>query len=307
MRITMTMGTFLLGGTLMAACSDGGKVLDRPQALGSKECIGDDSKSSQACTPRPELWECQRSGQAASCRRAPLPAPDHRSFTCEHKGVGVSCETEMPGASTEDSWSCSVKGKHTACATKGSLIPPSGVWKCHVEDMGLECEGQELEPGDDKGGAGELEPNDDKGGMAKPGDDRDGGVKPIDDKGGMKPGDDKGGMKPGDDKGGTKPMPSASGHASLPYDVRPQLGQSFRLTDAFLLAGPLPAAVLGVSMDGGSWRLAELKANTLFVITQADCTHQGNRDVGRDRVFVTWSNSDGSVQTDHLDLRYCKN
>jgi hypothetical protein len=94
--------------------------------------------------------------------------------------------------------------------------------------------------------------------------------------------------------------------ADLPYDVRPPLGSSFQLEQAFLAKGPLPAAILEVRMDGGDWRLAELKANTAFEITQADCDHAGNRDVGRDRIFVTWRNADGSVETDHLDMRYCK-
>jgi hypothetical protein len=96
------------------------------------------------------------------------------------------------------------------------------------------------------------------------------------------------------------------GEAKLPYDVKPQLGQTFRLTDAFLLEGPLPASVVNVTMDGGNWRLAELQANTPFTITQDDCSHQGNRDVGRDRVFITWTNAGGGQQTDHLDLRYCE-
>lgn len=98
----------------------------------------------------------------------------------------------------------------------------------------------------------------------------------------------------------------APGKADLPYDVRPQVGQTFRLLDAFLLKGAPPKAVLDVTMDGGSWRLDELKAGSPFVITQADCDHAGNRDVGRDRIFVTWQNADGSKQTDHLDMRYCK-
>lgn len=40
-------------------------------------------------------------------------------------------------------------------------------------------------------------------------------------------------------------------------------------------------------------------------MTDADCTHVGNRDVGRDRVVVTWTNANGSTQSDHLDIRYC--
>ena len=59
-------------------------------------------------------------------------------------------------------------------------------------------------------------------------------------------------------------------------------------------------------MDGGgTWRLTELQAGSSFVVTQADCAHEGNRDIGRDRVVVTWMNLDGSTESDHLDLRYC--
>jgi hypothetical protein len=104
------------------------------------------------------------------------------------------------------------------------------------------------------------------------------------------------------------PLPPAMcpvGEADLPYDVRLGVGDSFRLTDAFREKGPLPQAILSVTMEGGSWRLAELEADAAFTVTQADCDHAGNRDRGRDRVFVTWRNADGSSETDHLDLRYC--
>lgn len=96
------------------------------------------------------------------------------------------------------------------------------------------------------------------------------------------------------------------GEAKLPYDVKPQLGQTFRLVDAFLLEGPAPASIVNVTMDNPSYHLAELSANAPFVITQADCDHKGNRDVGRDRIFVTWQNAGGGTQTDHLDIRYCE-
>lgn len=97
-----------------------------------------------------------------------------------------------------------------------------------------------------------------------------------------------------------------AGRADLPYDVRPGVGDTFRLTDAFLAKGAPPKEILGVTMEGGSWRLTELQQDTPFTITQADCDHEGNRDVGRDRIFVTWRNADGSTDTDHLDMRYCK-
>jgi hypothetical protein len=97
-----------------------------------------------------------------------------------------------------------------------------------------------------------------------------------------------------------------SGRADLPYDARPGVGESFALVDAFLEKGAAPMAALDVTIDGGTWRLAELKSGARFTVSQADCDHAGNRDVGRDRIFVTWQNADGSVETDHLDMRYCK-
>jgi hypothetical protein len=109
----------------------------------------------------------------------------------------------------------------------------------------------------------------------------------------------------GDDDGAPKAC-AHNGAAELPSDVRPALGATFTLADAFLARGPLPAAILDVTMSGGSWRLMELSAGTPFVVSQDDCTHAGNRDIGRDRINVTWRNGDGSVTSDHLDLRYCK-
>lgn len=99
----------------------------------------------------------------------------------------------------------------------------------------------------------------------------------------------------------------ASGRGELPYDAKIPRGATFRLTDAFLEKGPVPAQVVSVEMEGaGAWRLAELRANTPFVVNEADCAHAGNRDEGRDRVVVTWINADGSRDSDHLDLRYCE-
>ena len=93
----------------------------------------------------------------------------------------------------------------------------------------------------------------------------------------------------------------------LPYDVKPQLGEMFRLSDAFLEKGPLPAAIVSVEFDGGGdWRAAELQGDVAFEITQEDCDHEGNRDVGRDRVNITWATADGGEETDHLDIRYCE-
>ena len=94
----------------------------------------------------------------------------------------------------------------------------------------------------------------------------------------------------------------------LPYDVRMAEGQSVTpIADAFAEEGAQPQAILSVEMDGGGagWRLAELQAGATFTVTGADCAHVGNRDVGRDRVIVTWRNASGAVESDHLDLRYC--
>ena len=94
----------------------------------------------------------------------------------------------------------------------------------------------------------------------------------------------------------------------LPYAIEPRLGATTTpIVDAFADQGAQPASIVSVTMDGGgTWRLAELQAGVSFVVTQADCDHVGNRDVGRDRVIVTWTNTDGSTDSDHLDIRYCK-
>jgi len=95
--------------------------------------------------------------------------------------------------------------------------------------------------------------------------------------------------------------------AKLPYDVQLELGATVRpIIDAFAAEGAQPASIDAVTLDGGAWRLAELVAGTPFVVTADDCAHQGNRDVGRDRVVVSWTNADGTTHADHLDLRYCK-
>ena len=92
--------------------------------------------------------------------------------------------------------------------------------------------------------------------------------------------------------------------SDLPYDARPQVGETYQLVNSFLEKGPAPAAIISVE-PADVWRHAELAGNTAFVITQADCDHQGNRDVSRDRIIVTWQNADGSQESDHLDMRYC--
>jgi hypothetical protein len=96
----------------------------------------------------------------------------------------------------------------------------------------------------------------------------------------------------------------------LPYDVRPALGSTAEpIRDAFAeKGGGQPAEIVSVTMDGGSWRLTELQAGTPFLVSEDDCNHVGNRDVGRDRVIVTWRDTTAAAtQVDHLDIRYCKN
>ena len=93
---------------------------------------------------------------------------------------------------------------------------------------------------------------------------------------------------------------------ALPYDVRPELGATTRpILDAFAARGKAAPEIVSVTMEGGTWRHDELEVGTAFAVSQADCDHAGNRDQGRDRVFVTWKNADQTRSTDHLDIRYC--
>lgn len=90
----------------------------------------------------------------------------------------------------------------------------------------------------------------------------------------------------------------------LPYDIKPRLGTNTRpILDAF--GATQPASIEAVTMDIGTWRLAELSAGTAFLVTNGDCLHTGNRGIGRDRVIVTWTTADGTTHSDHLDIRYC--
>jgi hypothetical protein len=95
--------------------------------------------------------------------------------------------------------------------------------------------------------------------------------------------------------------------AELPYDIKMQQGQMYApILDAFAEEDGAAPQIVSVTFDGGgSWRATELTAGVSFTITADDCAHAGNRDVGRDRVIVTWQNSDGTTESDHLDLRYC--
>jgi hypothetical protein len=119
--------------------------------------------------------------------------------------------------------------------------------------------------------------------------------------------DDDGDGIPNDDDCDNHPGEDDNGGDALPYDIRPQKGATTSpIADAFLEKGSVVPTIDSVTMDGGSWRLAELQAGTAFVVGDDDCNHAGNRDVGRDRVVVTWTNADGTTGADHLDIRYCK-
>ncbi|MDQ3369698.1 MAG: hypothetical protein M3680_30110 [Myxococcota bacterium] len=110
------------------------------------------------------------------------------------------------------------------------------------------------------------------------------------------PGEDDGDPADGDD----------DDEADLPYNIELARGASVTpILDGFAQQGPQPAAILSITMAGSSWRLTELQAGVAFIVTDADCAHAGNRDVGRDRVVVTWRNSNGETETDHATLRYC--
>ena len=96
--------------------------------------------------------------------------------------------------------------------------------------------------------------------------------------------------------------------ADLPYAVMPQLGATATpILDAFASNGGVePTAIVTVTEDAPAWRLTELLNSTPFVVTADDCSHIGNTGAaGRDRVFVTWTNADGSTMIDHLDIEYC--
>jgi hypothetical protein len=99
-----------------------------------------------------------------------------------------------------------------------------------------------------------------------------------------------------------------SDESELPYDIKMQQGQTYTpILDAFAEKGTAAPQIVSVTFDGGgSWRAAELTAGVSFTVSADDCAHAGNRDVGRDRVIVTWLNSDGTTESDHLDLRYCE-
>lgn len=95
------------------------------------------------------------------------------------------------------------------------------------------------------------------------------------------------------------------GECDLPYDIKMPLGSVHApIADAFAEEGCVPESFT-VELDGVEWRAEELLSGAAFEITEADCDHEGNRDAGRDRVNVTWTQPSGETETDHLDLRYC--
>jgi hypothetical protein len=115
-------------------------------------------------------------------------------------------------------------------------------------------------------------------------------------------GDDDPGDDAGEDGGSSD---GDEGEADLPYDVRLEIGDTFTLIEAFDEKGVRPSEILDVEMDGSTWRLEELRSGTSFVVSQDDCDHEGNRGPARDRIFVAWTNPNGTRAIDHLDLRYC--
>lgn len=157
----------------------------------------------------------------------------------------------------------------------------------------------ELPFDDNSSGGGALDDRDDDGRADRhDDDDDDDGICDEDD---FDDGNDDGG---GDDDGGLDDDDRSS-RADLPYHVDPALGVRFALADAFAEEGPQPAEVLSLEMPEVQWRLAELRAGTPFEVTRADCEHEGNSGRGRDRIYISWRNADGSVELDHFEIRYC--
>jgi hypothetical protein len=220
-------------------------------------------------------------------------------------GQAITCDTDPS------------TGVVTRCEPSDGTPPGPG----QCGDIDEDGNGQ---PGDDDGTPDQGGGNDDD----EPGDD-DGTGDDTGDDGGETEGGDDGGGHGGDDAARVAPE-SGRSHDSdddgvdddhdcdeqpggddnsgdLPYDIKLELGQTTRpIFDAFAEKGAQPAAILSVEVDAGGWRADELVTGAEFVVDQADCDHEGNRDVGRDRIFVTWQLADGSTETDHLDVRYCE-
>lgn len=97
-----------------------------------------------------------------------------------------------------------------------------------------------------------------------------------------------------------------AGRADLPYNWNLSVGRTVKLVDAFLEKGAPPKAIVSVTMEGTPWHLTELQTGAPITVTQADCDHEGNHGTGRDRIVLTWENADGSKETDHMTIRWCK-
>src|SRR4051812_19344184 len=152
------------------------------------------------------------------------------------------------------------------------------------------------EPHDEAEDADDDSPHSSFDGGGSDGSDDDGDDADDDDHDGV-PDDEDCDHHPGEDDDGDD--------VDLPYDVRPALGATTSpVLDAFASEGMQPAQI--ISVTGAAWRGTELAAGSSFIVTQDDCAHAGNRDIGRDRVIVTWLMFDGSQHVDHLDIRYCK-
>ncbi|CAN5858510.1 hypothetical protein BH11MYX2_BH11MYX2_05750 [soil metagenome] len=203
----------------------------------------------------------------------------------------------------------------SACSGSENLSSANQLITCTTDPgtgVVLRCE-----PGDNNGGAsscqdidtnGDGEPSDDGSGssVAKHGGSDDGSGSDDENEHPNGDDDDNDGIA-NDDDCDTHAGEDDHGGVDLPYDVRPPLGATTNpIADAFAEKGAQPASIVSVTMDGSDWRLAEVTAGTAFVVTQADCDHAGNRGTGRDRIVVTWTNADGSTDSDHLDLRYCQ-
>ena len=149
-------------------------------------------------------------------------------------------------------------------------------------------------------GGGALDDSDDDGRADRHDDDDDSdGI--CDDDDSSDDSDSDGGVDDGDSGSDD----DSDGRADLPYHVDPALGARFALADAFAEKGAQPAEILSLEMPETEWRLAELRAGTPFEVTQADCDHEGNSGRGRDRIYISWRNADGSVELDHFEIRYC--
>ena len=102
----------------------------------------------------------------------------------------------------------------------------------------------------------------------------------------------------------------------LPYDVKIQCGdRTIPVLDAFREENESPAFVVAPGatpecpfiVEEATIRASEISSCAPFEATEADAVAPGNRDAGRDRVWVTWcwQGEDGvECAEDHLDIRF---